>query len=175
MPAVGHRFDTIITVCPIGNCTLHHFASLCITLHNFAIWDRANIILETLQRNLQNKPRNEHCVQKSVQPLAASRWHSHPQMTEFARPVSLKTWKEQSIFAQETLQFLFMFYSFSHIFCYPFTTSCAHHRLLFTLRPAQTHRLQTSWWLDELIVYGTWSVCVYIYIYHIILYIYVYD
>ena len=68
-----------------------HFASLCITLHNFAIWDRANIILETLQRNLQNKPRNEHRVQKSVQPLAASRWHSHPQMTEFARPVSLKT------------------------------------------------------------------------------------
>ena len=151
---------------------------MCITLHNFAIWDRANIILETLQRNLQNKHRNEHRVQKSVQPLAASRWHSHPQMTEFAGPVSLKTWKEQSIFAQEILQILansihvlFIFYSFSHIFCYPFTTSCAHHRLLLTLRPAQTHRLQTSWWLDELIVYGTWSV----YIYHIILYIYVYD
>ena len=178
MPAVGHRFDTIITVCPIGNCTLHHFASLCITLHNFAIWDRANIILETLQRNLQNKPRNEHCVQKSVQPLAASRWHSHPQMTEFARPVSLKTWKEQSIFAQETLQFLFMFYSYS----IPFLTFSAILLQLLVLTIAfflhwDRHKPTASKPPGDSMSWSCMAheVCVYIYIYHIILYIYVYD
>ena len=81
------QYSLWLHIAPLGIelcITLHHLAELC--------WGRANIILETLQRNLQNKNRNEDCVQKSVQPLAASRWHSHPQMTEFARPdVSLKT------------------------------------------------------------------------------------